>query len=491
MDDPNVIRVAGTDRVFHRRNLLVVILIPLAMSLLAVSAVNVALPTIGTGLGATSSDLQWILAGYALSFGVVLISAGRAGDVFGHGSMFVSGMAVFTIASLACGLAPTPLTLNLARFLQGIGAGMFNPQIMGILLQYFTGFARARAFALFGMVISVSVAIGPVLAGAIIEGVGPENGWRAMFFINVPIGVLGVVLALRWLPFGVERTRALRRRTHGAVREAGRIDLDPVGALLVAGAVLAIMWPFMARTGGPVWALVPGGLALLALWVWWERRYKAAGREPMVDLTLFTYPSFTNGTAVAGTLFLGVPAIFAVLAIYLQSGLGVGALATGLVGLPNAALSAFGSWWGGQHALTRGRHLVVLGLASMVAGVLLSILVVHLAATAGWSHWSLALTLGAVGWGMGVTNACNQTLSMEDIPARAGGTAGGVKQTAERIGTAVGTALVTAVFFAMTAAGGWERGFTGAYLVVAVVLCLALLLALADQRGHRRRTAHP
>ncbi|MGM0385491.1 MAG: MFS transporter [Actinomycetota bacterium] len=485
-----VIRVEGTERVFHRSKVLAVLLIPLSMSLVAVSSINIALPTIAVGLGATSSDLQWVLAGYALTFGVVLIPAGRAGDVLGRGSVFVAGVAVFTLASLACGLAVTPVQLNVFRFVQGIGAGLFNPQTMGMIQQYFSGMARAKAFALFGMVISVSVAVGPVLAGAVIQAIGPENGWRATFFLNAPLGVLGLVLAFAWFPFGQERASRRRRQEARLARsvpgapapERRRADLDPVGALLAGSGVLAFMWPFLTREGGVTWLLAPAGLGIVALWLWWERRYKAAGRQPMVDLDLFSYQSFTRGTGVAGVLFLGATSIFAVLAIHLQSGLGVGALATGAVGLPNAAMSALASWWGGRHALTRGRRLVVLGLSAMVTGVLLSALVVILISSREWSFWWLALPVSAIGWGMGVTTSCNQTLAMEDIPARSGGTAGGVKQTAERIGTAVGTAMVTAVFFSVAASTTSENGFVWAYLVVAGFLTLSLLLALADQR---------
>lgn len=495
------IRVDGTDRTFHRNRILVVLLVPLSMSLMAVSSINVALPTIESGLGASAADIQWVLAGYALTFGVSLIPAGRAGDVLGRGSVFVAGLLVFTLASLACGLAGDPVHLNAARFVQGVGAGMFSPQMTGMIQQYFSGLARAKAYALFGMVVSVSVAIGPVLAGAIIEAVGPANGWRASFFLNVPIGIAGVALAFAWFPFGTERASLRRRRERRAARVAGvapreqaRIDLDPVGSLLIGLAVLAIMWPFISRSGGLTWLLAVGGLGLAALWLWWERFYERRGRQPMVDLELFSYPSFTNGTAISGTLFLGSTSLFAVLAIMLQSGLGVSALQTGLVTLPNAILSAVTSWWAGRHALTRGRFLIVIAIAAMVLGTLLSIAVAWAVAERGLSHWWFGLSVAIIGAGMGAMGSSNQTLSFEDVPSRYGGTAGGVKQTAERIGTAVGTAMVTAVFFGITADSGYTMGFTGAYAVIAAALTLSLLVALYDQRAARIgrwRAAHP
>ena len=219
-DDPNLIRVEGTDRVFRRGRILIVLLIPIAMALVAVSSINVALPSISSGLGATDTDLQWVLSGYALTFGISLVPAGRAGDVLGRGAFFVIGLLLFSVASLACSLAPTPEFLNVARFAQGIGAGLYNPQTMGMIQQYWRGMERARAFALFGMVVAVSVAVGPVLAGFIIQAFGPEIGWRASFLINFPLGLIGCVLALRWFPFGKERQRRAAKK---ALRETRRL----------------------------------------------------------------------------------------------------------------------------------------------------------------------------------------------------------------------------------------------------------------------------
>jgi MFS family permease len=493
-DDPNLIHVDGTDRVFRRSRILVVLLIPIAMALIAVSSINVALPTISHTLGATDSDLQWVLSGYALTFGISLVPAGRVGDVLGRGRFFVVGLLVFSLASLACGLAPTPTFLNVARFVQGIGAGLYNPQTMGMIQQYWRGMERARAFAVFGTVVAVSVAIGPVLAGSIIQVFGPGIGWRATFLINFPLGLLGCVLALRWFPFAKERRRraarqaAKRARTSGTAADLAaavrreKVDLDPVGAVLLALAVLCVMLPLMAHRGGPVWLLLAAGAALMALWALWERRYKARGRAPMVDLALFAFPSFSNGTAVAGTFFLGSTSIFVILALYLQNGLGASALETGLVGLPNAVVSAFAAVWAGRHALTRGRTIVIGALGCVLAGVVLSVGVAVLIERYDISFWWLALTLMFAGLGQGALGSANQTLSLEDVPTSYGGTAGGVKSTAERIGTAVGNAMITAIFFAVVGASAWEVGFVAAFVAIGLCLLLALVAAAHDRR---------
>lgn len=477
MSDPNIIRVHGTDRTFHRLKILFVLLLPLGMSLMALSSVNVALPTIEVGLGATPGDVQWILSGYALALGVSLIPAGRAGDVLGRGTWFVVGLLLFLLASLACGLAPTPLFLNAARIVQGLGAGIFSPQITGMIQQYFTGQGRAKAFAMFGLVISASVAVGPVLTGAIIQALGPEDGWRWAFFIFIPIGLLAVLLALAWFPFETERKRRL-----GVSGERGALDLDPFGSVLLTLAILALMYPFMAHAAW-AWWLLPAAPVLAWLWVRWERWYAGRGRAPMVDMSLFAYRSFRNGMLVSGTMFLGIASTFAVLAIFLQSGLGVAAIAVGLMGLPNAIVSAYSSIWSVKYVLSHGRRLIVLMLLLMALGTLLSV-GVALLYPMGAPWWLLAGTLTLNGFAMGAVGSANQTLSMQDVPPEHGGTAGGIKQTVERIGAALGNAMVVGIFFGLIPLG-WTVAFAGAYLVIVLCILGAAFLAVFDERQHR------
>ena len=488
-EDRNTIRVEGSDRVFHRLKILFVLLLPLAMALMAVSSVNVALHSIETSLGASGTDLQWILSGYALAFGISLVPSGRAGDALGRGSLFVVGLAVFVLGSLASGLAPTPLLLNAARIVQGIGAGLFNPQIVGMIQQYFSGGGRAKAFALFGLVISASVAIGPVVAGAIIAAVGPEAGWRWAFLFHNPLGVAGIVLALAWFPFGAERRRRALRRAGGHERPA-RVDLDPVGSLLLAAAVLSVMLPFMVRDVPAMWALLVVAGLLLAAWSRWERRYQASGGQPMVDLDLFRYASFRNGTVISGTMFLGVATTFVIVALFLQNGLRVSPLETGLVGLPNAIVSAYFSWWSGSRVMSSGRRIVVGSLLAMALGSVLSIGVVWLIVTYGISFWWLAVPLILNGAGMGAMGSANQTLSLEDVPVTAGGTAGGVKQTVERVATAIGNAAITGVFFLGHTLQGWPTAFAVAFAAIAGCLLVAAVFAIRDDRYHRRQPAH-
>jgi MFS family permease len=475
----NAIRVPGTDRLFFRRRILLVLLTLLAMTLMAISSINVALPSIESSIGASNTDIQWMLSGYALSFGIVLVAAGRVGDVLGRSGAFVIGLALFTVASAACAAASDPALLNTMRIVQGVGAGIASPQVNGLILQYFEGRQRARAFAMFGLTVSVAVAIAPALTGLLIGWLGPDLGWRASFLWNVPLGLVSIILALRWLPFGTERTRRLRRKEGGYV--STRIDLDPVGMLLLALTVLCILLPFMIKQ--PVWfILLAVGAGLAWAWVAWERNYQEAGREPMVDLRLFRYRSFTNATVISSVQFLGGTSVFAILALYMQNGLGVAALLVGLIGLPNAIASAVASVWTGEHVLTSGRKIVLGVFGCYVVGLIICIVLAQFMGPGGAINpmW-MAVPLILTGIGVGGFNSANQTLSQADIPPAIGGTAGAVKQVGERIGTAVGNAMTTAVLFAL-AATSWTAGFTGAYALITLIIIVAMILAFIDLR---------
>lgn len=475
---PDVIRVPGTDRVFKRRRILVVLLSELAVALMAISSINVALPSIETALGASDTDLQVMLSGYALTYGIVLVAAGRIGDLIGHSTMFVVGISVFTAASLCCGLADSPMILNIFRILQGIGSGIASPQVNGTIVRYFEGRQRAMAFSYFGLTVSVAVSIAPTLTGLLIRALGPDAGWRASFLWNVPIGLTAVVLAMRWLPFGTERARKL-----GLGREAWRLDLDPVGMVLLGGAVVTTMAPFLIKQ--PCYfLLLIAALVLGIAWVTWERHYAATGRAPMVDLGLFRHPSFTHAVVISGSYFLGATSIFSIMALFMQNGLGASALASGMIGLPNAIAAAISSLWAGNHVLARGRSLVVGAFMIYTASILGCIGVARFCTPGlpSLAYWPLAIPLTLTGIAAGAITSINQTLSQLDIPPETAATAGAVKQVAERTGTAVGNAVTTAVLFALVPIS-WNLGFTSAYAIIALIGAGAMVLSILDLRA--------
>ncbi|SDR79495.1 drug resistance transporter, EmrB/QacA subfamily [Nocardioides scoriae] len=448
---------------------LAVCLVAGGMCLLDVSIVNVALPSIRTGLDADDSDLQWVVAGYSLAFGMALVPAGRLGDARSRRTVFMWGVALFTLASAACGAAPSALLLSVARVVQGVGGGLITPQVSGFIQNLFKGPERGRAFGLFGASIGVSTAIGPLLGGLLVQLGGPEIGWRLVFYVNLPIGLLLLVLARAWLP----------------VTERGpRQSLDPVGVVLFATSMLLVLLPVVeGGQGAPLsqrpWWLLGVAALLLVAFVLWERRWAARGNETLVDLRLARVPSYVFGLGLGTCYFAGFTAIFIVLTLYLQQGLGYSALEAGLSQLPFAVGSAVTAFYGGRIVQRYGRVLVLVGLLAVVVGLLgVDLLVPHLDGQVGLRLAPLLLLAGAGG---GLVIAPNITLALDEVePARAGA-GGGLLQTAQRVGGAIGVAVVLAQFFAVVGSGGEYAEAVSVSLRTTVgLVVLALLLGLVD-----------
>lgn len=466
----------------RRWKALAVCLVAGFMTLLDISIVNVALPSIREGIGASPSDLQWVVSGYALTFGLVLVPSGRLGDARGRRTMFIVGVAVFTLSSLLAGLAPTALLLVVARLVQGVGGGILNPQVSGLIQELFSGRERGRAFGMLGTVIGISTAVGPILGGLIIRLLGVDTGWRWIFFVNIPIGVAAILLALRLIPAGHREAAASRR------------DLDPLGVTLLGTSVLALLLPMVQEQqwqGGAKWWLLVVGAVLLVTFVLWERRYAARGRTPLVDLTLFRLGSYSTGSALALAYFSGFTGIFFVLTLYFQGGLHYTPLAAGLAVTPFAAGSAVAAAVGGRLVMRAGRPLVVGGLATVVLGLALTDLVVTRGGQSSSTGWATALPLLLAGIGSGLVISPNVTLTLSEVPVRRAGSAGGVLQTGQRLGTAAGIALVGSIYFATLASSRGDFGLAASHgLRAAVVLTtVSLAIGIGDLVLTRRRAA--
>ena len=491
MPTPRPCDPAQTPRPNHER-LLPTLLIPAFVTLLAVSSVNVILPAVSHSLSSGTAGLQLVVSGYALVFGVALVPAGRAGDVMGRGRLFVIGMLLFGVGSLASGLAPDVVTLNLARVVMGVGSGLLNPQVTGMIQQYYSGEARGRAFGLFGAVIGVSVALGPVLSGGFIGWLGDDWGWRASFLINVPLTLAGIWAARRYLPAsawqrGSGTEQADRAEAIGAARRGG-VDLDPVGMGLLAVGTLLIMIPFMEASAGTwIWGLEAAGIGVIGAWVAWEKRYRARGGAPMVDLSLLAIPSFAYGSLAIAVYFLGYTSVWIIVAQYVQAGLGSTALASGLIGVPAALAGSITAAVAGRRVIRVGRVMVLGGMVLGMAGLLGSIGIMHMHARAGWSPWWLTLTLLVLGVGQGLVVSPNQTLSLADVPLEYAGAAGGILQTGERIGASIGIAVITGLTFRVSHSSGWEAGAQAGLLAVVATIAVAAGVAVIDLRLARRR----
>jgi EmrB/QacA subfamily drug resistance transporter len=461
----------------RRWRALIVVLVAGFMVLLDVSIVNVALPSIARGLGADDSDLQWVVSGYALAFGLVLVAGGRIGDARGRRPTLMIGLAIFTLASAACGLARNPVMLIIARLVQGVGGGLVTPQNAGLIQNLFRGAERGRAFGLFGAVVGVSTAIGPLLGGLLIQFGGAQEGWRWIFFVNLPVGIVAMILAVRTVPH--------RRRQKGE-----RTDYDPVGAVVLGLATLLVLLPFVeSRTwsGGLKWTLLVPAALLGVLFVRWERRYRRRGREPMVDLALFGRRSYTFGAAVALAYFVGFTGVFFIYALFLQDGMGYTALQSGLASTPFALGSAVGAWLGGRVITRIGSRLVAAGLVLVIVGLLASWVAIGLVDSPAVG-WAVAAPFLVAGLGSGLVIAPNQTLALSEVPPRQGGAAGGVLQTGQRIGSAAGIAAVGSLYYSRLAStgGDFSAAVRDGFVLIVAFVGVALAIAIADIVVNRR-----
>jgi EmrB/QacA subfamily drug resistance transporter len=460
----------------RRWKALTVCLVAGFMTLLDVSIVNVALPSIRTGLDAPQSTLQWVVSGYALTFGLVLVSAGRFGDMYGRRNAFVFGVVLFTVASAAAGIAQNPILLVVARLVQGVAGGVINPQVSGLIQQLFRGSERGRAFGMLGTVIGVSTAIGPLLGGVLINLGGDTDGWRLVFYVNVPIGVLAVVLAYRYI-----RPPAAGRRP--------RESTDPVGVLLLAAGVVLVLLPLVEGQewrASARWPTLLAGLVVLAAFAAWERRY-GRHHQPVVDLSLFRRRSYALGALLGALYFAGFTAIFFILTLYLQNGLGYSALEAGLATTPFAAGSAVTALFGGRIVTRLGRPLVVAGLVLVAVFLAVTALAVELVPGTHVA-WATAVPLLLAGLGSGLVISPNQTLTLSEVPVSRAGAAGGVLQTGQRIGAAVGIAAIGSAFFSEVASshGDYASAFRHSLLVTIAFVLVALVVAVIDVITSRR-----
>lgn len=443
------------------------------MTLLDVSIVNVALPSIRTGIGASQSGLQWVLSGYALAFGLMLVPAGRLGDLHGRRVMFLVGLSLFTVASALAGASQNEVWLVGTRLLQGVAGGLLVPQVSGFIQQMFRGAERGRAFGMLGATVGVSTALGPLLGGVLIQLFGAHEGWRWVFYVNLPIGLVLLPLAHRLLPH-----HAAGRGGRGA-----RGSLDPVGVLLLGAGTVVLLLPFVQQREWPgtqKWLLLVPAVLVLAGFVGWERHH-GRRREPLVDLALFRRRSYGLGTLLSLLYFAGFTAIFFVLTLFLQNGMRYSALEAGLSIMPFALGSGAAAAVGGRIVTRIGRPLVAGGLCMVVVGLLGATLAVQLDDNRSVG-FAIALPLLFAGVGSGLTISPNQTLTLSEVPVDRAGSAGGVLQTAQRIGSAIGIAAVGSVFFSK--AGGahpdWAAGFKTGLLTSAGLAVLALAVALTD-----------
>jgi EmrB/QacA subfamily drug resistance transporter len=480
---------------------LIVLLAGMFIALLDTTIVNVALPSIRTSLDASEATLSWIISGYALAFGLALIPAGRLGDRIGHKWVFFTGLALFTLASAACGLAQNEMQLIVARVLQGLAGGVFVPAVTAFIQLLFPARSRGKAFAIMGAVIGVSSALGPIVGGLIIEAFGEEVGWRLVFGVNLPIGVVALVAAAMLLPNGADLRSAKESRS----------GIDIVGLLLLSAALVALLVPLIEGQdrGWPLWTyltLVAGALLIVAF-AFWEIHYTRRGRSPLVPPHLFSHPAFTGGTILALVYFAAFTSIFFTISILWQSGLGHTALESGLVSIPFAIGSIVGSSQSNRLTERLGRGVLTIGAALLVVGLVAVFVLLLTVDGVDLTNWMLLLPLLVAGLGNGLFIAPNAQFIVATVDRSEAGGASGVIGVMQRIGSAVGIAVVGSVLFsglasadirseadvaqAYTDASASALGLSAALSVVALALVFALPKRVASGHGPSKPAEAP
>ena len=325
----------------HRWLMLAVLLGGQLMALIDAFVVNVAMPSIGADLHASGAALQLVVGGYSAAYAMLLITGARLGDLYGRRRMYLLGVAVFTAASLACGLAPDSGLLILARCVQGAAAAVLVPQILSVIQMRFTGTARATALSAWGLVLATGAVVGVVLGGLLVSANLLGAGWRPVFLVNVPLGILVALLVPRVVPADPPR---VRRTGHGARR------LDLRGLVIAAPAVCLIVLPLVLgrELGWPAWTLgcIAAGLLLAGAFAGYERAVSARGGDPLLNLGVLRAPGLAAGLGTLLAVMAGYGGLLFVFTLHLQAGLGQSALRAGLSYIPLAGMFGLvGYFW--------------------------------------------------------------------------------------------------------------------------------------------------
>jgi EmrB/QacA subfamily drug resistance transporter len=397
--------------------------------------VNVALPSIAADMEASPSSLEWVVAGYGLTFAAFLITAGRLGDDVGRRRVYAIGLGLFTLASLACGLAPSPATLVLARLAQGLAAAVVMPQVLSIIGVAYRGPDYVRALSIYGVVLGLAAVGGQVIGGALVESDLAGLGWRWCFLINVPVGLAALALT----PVLVPESRA-----------ESRSRLDLAGAVLVAAGLVAILLPLIEgrAQGWPTWTWISLSAApvVLAAFVAYQRALARRGAAPLLDLGLFGQQGFSAGLATQLLLASAQAAFFVFLALYLQMGRGLEPLESGLVFTIVAV--AYVAVSGPAPKLTEryGRAVIAAGGLCLAAGLGSLALAVAELGVAG-SPAALAPGLLLAGAGIGLCFTPLTAIVLGNIDPERAGAASGVLSTTQQVGYSLGVAITGLIFF--------------------------------------------
>ena len=400
------------------------------MILLDTTIVNIAIPQMSEHLNASLSEILWIINAYVLTYAVLLITAGRLGDLYGPKQLFMIGLVIFTAASAACGFAENPTQMIIFRVIQGVGGALLTPQTLSVLTTIFPPDKRGAAFGIWGAVAGVATLAGPVLGGWLVT----DFGWRWIFFVNVPVGVFTLVLA------GIVMPNLRPQRRH---------RLDWTGTVLVSVGLFLVTFGLIegqSHDWGEVWGpitiveIIVAGLVVLGVFV--AHQWTHQQHEPLVPFQIFRDRNFSVMNFVAASIAFGMLGLFLPLTIYLQSVLGLSALQAGLTTAPMSLISMFIAPVAGRTAdRLGGKWILFAGLSLFSTGMGILIASSHV----GSSRLHLLPGLIVAGVGLGLTFAPLQTIAMRNVEPQMAGAASGMINTTRQLGGVIGAAAVGAL----------------------------------------------
>ncbi|MGH7777281.1 MAG: DHA2 family efflux MFS transporter permease subunit [Candidatus Dormibacterales bacterium] len=399
------------------------------MILLDTTIVNIAIPSIIDGLHASLDSILWVLNSYILVYAVLLITAGRLGDVYGQRNLFAVGLVIFTAASAGCGLAQSPGQLIVGRVIQGVGGALLTPQTLAILTSIFPAERRGAAFGVWGAVAGVAAVTGPTLGGFLVSKIS----WQSIFYVNVPIGAVVLVMTFLFVP---------------DLRAGRRHRLDVLGVALASAGLFGVVFGLIEGQRyqwGTIWGpfdvaeVIAAGVVIFAIFIVWERVQKG---EPLVPLRIFRNRNFSVMNWVSGVMSFGMLGMFLPLTIYLQSVRGFSALEAGLTVAPMSGVSMLVAPFAGRTVdRIGGKYILMAGLTLFAAGMGMVAWVASV--SSDWYDFTGPLVVA--GLGMGCIFAPIATLAMRDITPQMAGSASGILNTTRQVGGAMGSALVGAV----------------------------------------------
>jgi EmrB/QacA subfamily drug resistance transporter len=447
-----------------------VVLAAMIMNLLDSTIVNVAAPSIQRDLGMSSSALEWIAAAYTLAIAAGLMTGGRLGDMFGRKRMLMTGLAGFVIASAACAFAWSPGSLIAARVLQGLAAAMLTPQAFGLIRDLFPPAQMSKAFAALGPVIGLSTVAGPIVAGVLLKANLLGTGWRALFLINLPLGIFALVVGARVLPARPAEDRKVR--------------LDGVGSVLLAAVSFLLVFPLVdgRGLGWPAWifGVLAATVPVLAAFGWQQRYRVRSGRTPLVEFSVLRKRSYVSGVLFVLVFFAAIVGFSLTMGLFLQIGLGFTAIHASLLLAAMAGGAFLGSGVGAWAATAVGRPILHIGLAIMAVGTL--VLYFSLTSVSGAvGALDLIPGMAVFGIGMGMIFVPLFSIIMGEIDDHEVGSASGLLESSQQLGASLGVAILATLFFStisLEKGGPHAAVAAGRQLLAAEHTLLATLLLI-------------